>query len=76
MAHSEPTVAELYPRGTPDPVPATEIAFADAPANPFVGQLINFTDSNTATWGASVAAGGANHVLARWNGAAWTVVGK
>lgn len=56
--------------------PTAEIAFAAAPSAPVVGQQVNFSDSNTATWGATVAAGGTDHILARWNGTNWTVVGK
>lgn len=33
------------------------------------------TDSNTATWGASIAGGGSNKVLAFYNGTAWKVAG-
>ncbi len=41
-----------------------------------VGALSTVTDSNTATWGAVIAAGGANKVLAFCNGTSWTVAGK
>lgn len=34
------------------------------------------TDANTATWGATVAAGGTNHVGVVCNGTAWTVYAK
>jgi hypothetical protein len=51
------------------------VAFADKPASPVAGSMIYFTDSNTATWGATVAGGGANPVLAWYNGTNWTVVG-
>jgi hypothetical protein len=40
------------------------------------GSICDVTDSNTATWGATVANGGGNHVQARCNGTNWTVVGK
>lgn len=53
-----------------------EVAFAALPSSPVVGDTANISDSNTATWGANVAAGGSNHILARWNGSNWTVVGK
>lgn len=53
-----------------------EIAFSALPSTPFVGQEVNISDANTATWGASITTTGANHVKARWNGTAWTVVGK
>lgn len=56
--------------------PVGEVTFANLTATPFTGMLANVSDSNTATWGATVAAGGANHVLARFNGSVWTVVGK
>ena len=39
------------------------------------GRQAVVTDSNTATWGATVAAGGANNVLIWCNGTNWTVVG-
>jgi hypothetical protein len=54
----------------------TEVAFASLPGSPAIGELANVSDSNTATWGANVADGGANHILARWNGTNWTCVGK
>ena len=51
------------------------IAFTNLP--PAVeGCQANITDCNTATWGATVAGGGSNHTLVRYNGTAWTVVGK
>lgn len=55
--------------------PGAEVAYASRPSAPEVGDLINISDSNTATWGAAIAGGGANKVLARYNGANWTVVG-
>jgi hypothetical protein len=51
------------------------IAFISAPNPPLEGMLVNFVDSSTATWGATVTGGGSNHVLARYNGTRWTVVG-
>lgn len=42
----------------------------------FEGQEYSITDSNTATWGATAAGGGSNHVKVRYNGTNWTVVGK
>lgn len=53
-----------------------ETTFAGLPSAPVVGQIANVSDSNTATWGATVAAGGANRIAARWNGSNWTVTGK
>lgn len=50
--------------------------FANAYATPWEGAEQDFTDSNTATWGATVAGGGSNHIQARFNGSVWTVVGK
>lgn len=52
-----------------------EVTFAKVPAHPLIGQLVNISDSNTNTWGATVAGGGTDRVLARWNGTNWTVVG-
>lgn len=37
------------------------------------GDMACVTDSNTATWGATIAGGGANNVLAFFNGTNWTV---
>lgn len=52
-------------------------AFASIPSALAVkGALVTVTDSNTATWGANVAAGGSNNVLAFYNGSNWTVAGK
>lgn len=53
----------------------TEVAYASLPSGVPTGAIANVSDSNTATWGATVAGGGANHVLARYNGTNWTVVG-
>lgn len=39
------------------------------------GDEFDITDSNTATWGATVAGGGSNRALVRYNGTNWTVVG-
>jgi hypothetical protein len=50
-------------------------AFTNLPASPLVGMIAYVSDSNTATWGATVAAGGANKVLAWYNGTNWTVMG-
>lgn len=40
------------------------------------GAIAAITDSTTAAWGAVIAGGGANHVLAYSDGTAWTVAGK
>lgn len=40
------------------------------------GTLATVTDSNTVTWGATVAGGGANRILAYCNAANWTVAAK
>ncbi len=53
----------------------TSSVFADLPTSPQPGELRTITDSNTVVWGANVAGGGANNVLARWNLTHWTVVG-
>lgn len=49
--------------------------FANLPASPVAGMEATVTDSNTATWGATIAGGGSNNVKARYNGTNWTVVG-
>lgn len=40
------------------------------------GAMETFTDSNTNTWGATIAAGGSNIVLGYCDGSTWTVAGK
>lgn len=50
------------------------VSFGSAPATPVEGMLVAFTDSSTATPGATITAGGANHVLGYYNGTAWKVV--
>jgi hypothetical protein len=52
----------------------TPTAFASLPTGA-EGMLAWVNDSNTATWGATIAAGGANKVMAAFNGTNWTVVG-
>lgn len=41
----------------------------------YYGLEYDIVDSNTATWGATIAGGGANKVRARYNGTNWTVMG-
>jgi hypothetical protein len=57
---------------------ATPGTFASLPtaAAGLEGMEANVTDSNTETWGATVAGGGSLHVKVRCNGTNWTVVGK
>lgn len=50
--------------------------YNNLPMDPTEGQLQAVSDSTTAVWGAVIAGGGANHVLAFFNGTAWTVAGK
>lgn len=50
------------------------VAFASLPAG-VAGMTAYVTDSNTATWAATIAGGGANKVLAFYNGTNWTVAG-
>lgn len=52
------------------------VTFAQLPSGPTKGQMAVVTDSNTNTWGANIAGGGANSVLAFYNGSAWTVAAK
>ena len=59
--------------GTARYVPLT---FATLPSSPAEGTVAAITDSNTATWGATAAGGGANHVLLYFNGTNWTVQAK
>ena len=55
----------------------TPTAFGSVPtcAAGTEGMLAEVNDSNTATWGATVAAGGTDKVLAHCNGTVWTVAG-
>jgi len=52
------------------------VAVSALPTTPKAGMVIPVTDSNTVTWGATIAGGGANPVLAVYNGTNWTVAGK
>jgi len=40
-----------------------------------VGDLVNFLDSTVNTIGSTIAGGGSFHVLGRWNGTIWKVIG-
>lgn len=51
------------------------VTYANRPATPVEGMLVTITDASTATWGATIAGGGANRVLAYYNGTNWTVAG-
>jgi hypothetical protein len=44
--------------------------------NALRGRQQQISDSNTAVWGAAVAGGSNNFVVAQCNGSSWTVVGK
>ena len=50
-------------------------AFAALPASPVLGMVTVVNNSTTATWGATIAGGGGNTVLAWYNGVHWTVIG-
>jgi hypothetical protein len=52
------------------------VTVANLPAAPVEGMLCAVTDATLNTWGSVVAGGGANHVLAYYNGTAWTIAGK
>jgi hypothetical protein len=52
-----------------------ETPLAGQPGGQVVGALANISDSTVNTWGATVVGGGSFHVLARWNGTIWKVVG-
>jgi hypothetical protein len=58
-------------------VALTPTAFASIPACAAgtEGSLAEVNNSNTAVWGATIAAGGTNKVLAHCNGTNWTVAG-
>lgn len=58
--------------------PGDEVAYASLPssANAGTGLTVSISSANSATWGDNVTAAGANtHVMVRWNGTNWTVVG-
>lgn len=44
--------------------------------NVLEGDEYSISDSNTATWGATAAGSGSNHVAVRWNGSNYTVFGS
>jgi len=52
----------------------TPVAFTALPTAA-EGAIASVNDSNTASWGATIAGGGANKVLAYYNGTNWTVAG-
>lgn len=62
-------------RGVVQQVGRGPTTFASLPAasSALEGTMRPVTDSTTATWGATITGGGAHHVLAYCNGAAWTV---
>ncbi len=49
--------------------------FASLPGSPAQGAIAAVTNSNTTVWGATVAGGGANKVLAYFNGVNWVCIG-
>jgi len=49
--------------------------FAQLPVAPVAGMLAHIADSNTVVWGAAIAGGGSDPVLAWFSGTAWTVLG-
>jgi hypothetical protein len=51
------------------------VTFGALPVPPQPGSLAFVTDSTVAAWGAVVAGGGANKVLAWHNGTSWKVIG-
>lgn len=51
------------------------VTFANRPTGVTPGTIAYFTDSNTATNGATVAGGGGNAVLAKFDGTNWKVLG-
>jgi Pectate lyase superfamily protein len=39
------------------------------------GLILNLSNANANTWGVNVTGTGSNHVMVRWNGSNWTVIG-
>ena len=65
--------ATLLPRRSPAILLLVPVTFANRMNPAQEGALQPFTDSNTATWGATIAGGGTNHVLGYYDGSNWTV---
>lgn len=64
------------PAAAANVLPVYARTYANLPANPTEGLMCDVTDATTATWGATVSAGGgANNVKVRFNGTNWTVMG-
>lgn len=57
------------------PLKLTPTAFASLPTG-VEGMVASVSDSNTVVWGATIAGGSTNKVLAYFNGTNWTVAGK
>jgi hypothetical protein len=66
------TLRDLVARSTR----GAAVTVANLPATPVEGMMVAVTDSNVATWGTTIAGGGANHVLAYYDGTNWTVAAK
>jgi hypothetical protein len=69
------TVAATTSVATPT-VKITGVVFASLPGTPVAGEVAYVTDSDTVVWGATIAGGSTNKVLAFYNGTNWTVAGK
>ncbi len=67
------TASDIHPNF---PILSGPLTAASLPTTSKQGDLAIVTDSNTNTWGATVAGGGTDTVLAWWSGTAWTVIGK
>jgi hypothetical protein len=67
------TAGALVRQGTP--LVGTPFVFSALPAG-VEGMLAVVSDSSVNTWGTAIAGGGANRVLAYYNGTAWTVAAK
>lgn len=52
----------------------SEVPFSSLSGRPF-GCIANISDSTVNTIGSTVAGGGSNHILARFNGTIWKVIG-
>jgi len=63
--------AGIVAAGTPPPCPPS-FTFSTLPGTPAAGSVVYVTDSNTATFNATITAGGgSNKVLALFNGTVW-----
>lgn len=72
MARLFASFGNIFSRGT---LILKERVFADLPDDPHTGEIANVSDSTVSTVGQTVAGGSTNHVLAKFDGSVWKVIG-